>query len=95
MYTFYVFILSFNFLASIPLVNLVTWFPFGFLLHLLWMRTFDGASVTGFLQVVWPSCQPTVGVNVSCENVLRGPAVEHRSLAGVLLLSCVQLVADG
>ena len=26
---------------------------------------------------------------------LRGPAVEHRSLAGVLSLSCVRLVADG
>jgi len=26
---------------------------------------------------------------------LRGPAVEHRSLAGVLSLSCVPLVADG
>jgi len=25
---------------------------------------------------------------------LRGPAVEHRSLAGVLSLSCVRLVAD-
>jgi len=24
-----------------------------------------------------------------------GPAVEHRSLAGVLSLSCVRLVADG
>jgi len=26
---------------------------------------------------------------------LRGPAVEHRSLADVLSLSCVRLVADG
>jgi len=26
---------------------------------------------------------------------LRAPAVEHRSLAGVLSLSCVRLVADG
>jgi len=25
----------------------------------------------------------------------RSPAVEHRSLAGVLSLSCAQLVADG
>jgi len=29
------------------------------------------------------------------EGWLRGPAVEHRSLAGVLSLSCVRLVADG
>jgi len=27
--------------------------------------------------------------------VLCGPAVEHRSLAGVLSLSCARLVADG
>jgi len=26
---------------------------------------------------------------------LRGPAVEHRSLAGVLSLSCARLAADG
>ena len=26
---------------------------------------------------------------------LRGPAVEHRSLADALSLSCVRLVADG
>ena len=26
---------------------------------------------------------------------LRGPAVEHRSLADVLSLSCARLVADG
>jgi len=30
-----------------------------------------------------------------CIGWLRGPAVEHRSLAGVLSLSCVRLVADG
>ena len=28
-------------------------------------------------------------------NWLCGPAVEHRSLAGVLSLSCARLVADG
>jgi len=26
---------------------------------------------------------------------LRGPAVEHRSLAGVLSLTCARLAADG
>jgi len=42
------------------------------------------------------------GVRLSDEDLasfkvlrLRGPAVEHRSLAGVLSLSCVRLVADG
>jgi len=33
-----------------------------------------------------------VSINVSW---WRGPAVEHRSLAGVLSLSCAQPVADG
>jgi len=30
-----------------------------------------------------------------CPRWLRGPAVEHRSLADVLSLSCARLVADG
>ena len=30
-----------------------------------------------------------------CVGWLCGPAVEHRSLAGVLSLSCARLVADG
>ena len=32
---------------------------------------------------------------VQCTGWLCGPAVEHRSLAGVLSLSCARLVADG
>jgi len=50
---------------------------------------------------------PEVGISKSiqfCGNVAevttatswwRGPAVEHRSLADVLSLSCARLVADG
>ena len=36
-----------------------------------------------------------VRVNEGSHSWLRGPAVEHRSLAGVFSLSCVRLVADG
>ena len=32
---------------------------------------------------------------VNTPSWLRGPAVEHRSLADVLSLSCARLVADG
>jgi len=38
-------------------------------------------------------CYLTVNVDV-CHEVLRGPAVERRSLAGVLSLSCARPVAD-
>jgi len=37
----------------------------------------------------------TNGRSLPAASWLRGPAVEHRSLAGVLSLSCVRLVADG
>ena len=64
-----------------------------------------GRTVSGPLQIVKSAWLQETDLSTAKQNVVefilntrgwwRSPAVEHRSLAGVLSLSCARLVADG
>jgi len=75
-------------------------------LNTLYIREYTGLQaalgITDFttssafcLHVGFPTSTPRLVPGVYALPWLRGPAVEHRSLASVLSLSCARPVADG
>jgi len=77
-------------MISIPLVYTQVWL----ILWVLCVCVNDSSSLARGIDWI-SSTSHVMMINYSMIGWLRGPAVVHRSLVGVLSLSCVRLVADG